>query len=470
MGAQSTYEPLTDARGGAAPADTLLFVGVDVGRRHHVVAAISLERMEAGTWLRTPVRRWPTSGAGFRELTGWLESFQLPPEKVAIGCEPTGGWYARTIAGWLERSGYRVDWLQNWALHERRELLIGKQTKTDALDARLIARLLFEREHLGHPAGFLQRPPRSADGIRMLIRNRTRLVEQRIRYRLQLTTVEDVLFPELRDFFTSSVSGATARLLLEAFPTPKEVAAAKPSELRRVLISQARAYAFSKRIDELQGLASNTAGLVAGIDAILVTQRWLLSQLRHVDVQIAELEGQVRAGLKAWSAAEMSVLDSFPAMSAMRAAVVLSTIGDIGTFRTDRQIRKLFGWYPESRESGSSVANYRLGNRGNRIARREIWLWGAQLVSRQHPPSPFRVYYQRLRGRGVPGYTAMGHLAGKLLSLVFFCLRSGEPYDPLRHAQALHIDEAFLAVGVSAANKDETGSIRPLSRNDDGAG
>jgi hypothetical protein len=60
--------------------------------------------------------------------------------------EPTGGWYGRTVAAWLER---HVDWLQNFAIHDRRHLMIGKQTKTDALDARLIARLLFERERLG---------------------------------------------------------------------------------------------------------------------------------------------------------------------------------------------------------------------------------------------------------------------------------------------------------------------------------
>lgn len=91
------------------------------------------------------MRAIPTTGSGFRDLTGWLSESGLAPSQIRIGLEPTGGWYGRTVAAWLERHSYQVQWLQNFALHDRRHLMIGKQTKTDALDARLIARLLFER-------------------------------------------------------------------------------------------------------------------------------------------------------------------------------------------------------------------------------------------------------------------------------------------------------------------------------------
>ena len=53
-----------------------------------------------------------------------------------IGMEPTGGWYGRTVAAWLERHGYRVDWLQNVALHDRRKLMIW-QTDQDRCAGRL---------------------------------------------------------------------------------------------------------------------------------------------------------------------------------------------------------------------------------------------------------------------------------------------------------------------------------------------
>ena len=38
---------------------------------------------------------------------------------------------------------------------------------------------------------------------------------------------------------------------------------------------------------------------------------------------------------------------------------------------------------------------------------------------------------------GMAGRVAMGHLAGKLISVLFHSLRSGTPYDPQRHARDL---------------------------------
>ena len=395
-----------------------------------------------GSWERASVRTITTTALGFRDLTAWLAERGFAPDQTRIGMEPTGGWYGRTVAAWLERHGYRVDWLQNSALHERRHLMIGKQTKTDALDARLIARLLFERERLGLKGGFLKRPPRNTDAIRMLVRNRARLVQQRIRCRNQLTAIEDVLFPELKDFFKTSVTGPSARLLLEAFPTPNHVAAADPADLHRVVVCQGHARGLAARLMDLQMAAADSAGLSTDTDAIVHTQEWLLYQLRLIDGQIQQVEATIGAVLEEWPVSERAILASFPAMTILRQAVLLSGIGDIACFRDDRQLRKLLGWYPEARESGSSLAKHRLGQSGNRLARRELWLWAWELITPSQGATPFRDYYRRLRERGMAGYVAMGHLAGKLISVLFYCLRSGTPHDPQRHARDLGIADA----------------------------
>jgi transposase len=440
MGTQSATA-LTETWGVPAPTG-LLYLGIDIARRQHVAAAIPEARMWDGSWERAPARTIATNALGFRGLTGWLGELGFAPDQVRIGMEPTGGWYGRTVAAWLERHGYRVDWLQNFALHDRRHLMIGKQTKTDALDARLIARLLFERERLGLKGGFLQRPPRNTDALRMLVRNRTRLVDQRTRCRNQLTAIEDVLFPELKDFFKKSVTIPSARLLLEAFPTPNHVAAAAPGELHRVVVRQGHAGALAARLMDLQLAAADSVGLATDTDAIVHTQDWLLYQLSLLDDQIEQVEAAIGAVLAEWSAEERAVLASLPGMTMLRQAVLLACIGDIAYFRDDRQLRKLLGWYPEARESGSSVSRHHLGRSGNRMARRELWLWAWELITPQRAATPFRDYYRRLRERGMGGHVAMGHLAGKLISVLFHCLRSGTPYDPQRHARDLGIADA----------------------------
>lgn len=446
MGTQSTAA-LTETWGVPAPTG-ILYLGIDVGRQHHLAAAIPEHRMWEGSWERMPVRTIATTGTGFRALTGWLGELDFAPDQVRIGMEPTGGWYGRTVAAWLERHGYHIDWLQNFALHDRRQLMIGKQTKTDALDARLIARLLFERERLGLKGGFLQRPPRNVDAIRMLVRNRARLIEQRTRCRNQLTAIEDVLFPELKEFFKTSVTSSSARLLLESFPTPDRIAAAGLGDLHRVVVCQGHARTLAGRLMDLQMAAADSAGLTTDTDAIVRTQEWLLHQLRLLDDQVEQAEAAIANVLEEWPRKDRAVLASFPGMTVIRQAVLLGSIGDIACFRDDRQLRKQLGWYPEARESGSSVSSHHLGRSGNRMARRELWLWTLELISPSYPSTPFRDYYHHLRERSMAGRVAMGHLAGKLISVLFHCLRSGTLYDAQRHARDLGLADACRSTEV----------------------
>jgi transposase len=451
MGAQSAKAALTESGGGAASVGSQLFVGVDVGRHQHQVAAITRTRMEDGSWERGPVRGFAANAMGFRELVAWLEAWGLPPEQVRVGCEPTGGWYSRTVVAWLETYGYQIDWLQNWAVHERRQLVLGKQTKTDALDARLIARLLYEQERLGHSRAFLHPTPPGTESLRMLVRNRLKLVNFRTRYRLQLGAVQDVLFPEFKQFFRASSTGRTARLVLERFPTPAELAAATLEQLQAVVVGEARAHTLRPRLPELQRLAAGSAGLT-GDEHLPRIQAWLLRQLQMLEEEIAVTERTLLEALAAWpDQRSLEILHSFPHMSELRAAVLLSAIGDVKAFHGDRQLRKHLGWYPEAAESGTSVRRHRLGEKGNRLARREVWLWVLSLIKADCQIGTFRAYYLRLRERGVGGKVAVGHVASKLISVLFFCLRHGEPYDPERHARELGFGEAL-----------ERSEVRPL--------
>jgi hypothetical protein len=85
--------------------------------------------------------------------------------------------------------------------------------------------------------------------------------------------------------------------------------------------------------------------------------------------------------------------------------------------RTDRELRKLLGWYPETLKSGPSVSEHRLALSANRLARRELWTWSCPSW-RQILGQPFKAYYARLRDRELAGHVAIGHVAGKLISVL----------------------------------------------------
>lgn len=442
MATRSPAIVLTENRGSTTPAGTdCLYVGLDIGRRSHIVAVIPRSRMEDGSWERSRTRRIASNRDGFDELSAWLASFGYGTQLTRIGIEPTGAVYGRALVEYLEQHGYEIAWLQNWAVHEKRQLLLGRQLKTDSVDARLIARLLFERDIFGLSRSFLAGPPRDATGLPMLVRNRLRLTGLQTRYRLQLTQIQDMVFPELKDFLRGSLTTPAIIRLLQGFPTPAALAATDPDHLRSMLVKTCRAPRLAARSQELQALAAQSAGVASSLAALLPTQRWLISQVQSLETDLKAVDAAIADSIQAWPASDRRVLESFPLMSVWREAVLLSEIGDIRTFRSERQLRKLLGWYPEIVESGTSVFKHRLGLKGRRIARRELWLWSLALISPIMLATPFAEYYKRLVARGMAKPTALGHLAGKLIAVLFHCLKAEEPYDAVRHARQLGLKD-----------------------------
>ena len=222
--------------------------GAAAGRASHLLAVVPEAAFAGERWQTAPVRRFEASPAGYEALGTWLDGFGVPPADIRAGLEPTGGYYAQTIAACLWARGCRVDWLQNWAVHDQRQLLVGKQTKTDALDARLIARLLFLREHGLAAGAFLDAAPSpAAEALRLLVRNSWKLVQLRARHLLQLIALLDVTFPELRLVFRNSSVGHTALMVLERYPTPAAVAPAPLADLEHLIVIEAHAPSSSAR-------------------------------------------------------------------------------------------------------------------------------------------------------------------------------------------------------------------------------
>src|SRR3954453_4823463 len=118
--------------------------------------------------------------------------------------------------------------------------------------------------------------------------------------------------------------------------------------------------------------------------------------MRHIeflDTEVAEVERVVaRYGL---SCSDARRLMSVPGVNVICAATFLAAVGDIGRFRTSRQLVGYLGLDPRVRQSGSSAA--KSGRAAKRGAAPGARLAAAASVTRQ--PGPMRAYYQRLRVR-----------------------------------------------------------------------
>ena len=135
-----------------------VIAGMDVGKT-------SLD----GSVSAGPVRRFENTPAGFAVLGAWLTR-QGATEVV---CEPTGG-YERAAVRWLQRTGVSVHVAHPNRVHSFVRAA-GHQAKTDALDARMLAR---------YGAVFPGPRPVAKEADREelqdLLRRRKQLVQQRV--------------------------------------------------------------------------------------------------------------------------------------------------------------------------------------------------------------------------------------------------------------------------------------------------
>lgn len=414
------------------------YVGIDVGRRQHSAAILSADQAAHG-WERARVLPFSADVFGFKELLSRLEEVGATPEQTVCALEATGGYYSQPIFQWLRRRGYAVLWVRNQAVHDLRETVYGRRSKSDVEDARLIARLLYLRDAIGQEYAFqvANEGELRYRNLRLLVELRWKQVQARRRASNQLMQVLDVLFPEMRLIFRKSTTLATPLHLLKRLPTVSEIAAASEADLYRILVGEARSLRHQTSAHALKSLARETVGVTEGADTLRLAQGWLVGMISDLDRAISDLEERIAAAIR--DLPETETLGTFPYMSPTRIATLLAGMGaPIEAFPTDRALRKQWGWYVEIEQSGCRERS-RLGRGGYRGTRRELYLLAMQLVADRAADNPFKRYYHRLlQGNPVPKVpkVALGHVASKLVTVMYVCMKRREPYDPrklLRH-------------------------------------
>jgi hypothetical protein len=148
--------------------------------------------------------------------------------------------------------------------------------------------------------------------------------------------------------------------------------------------------------------------------------------LRHIDFldsEIAAVERLIAA--EALRSAEIKRLMSVPGVNVICAATFMATVGEIGRFRTQRQLIGYLGLDPRVRQSGSAPAKSgRISKQGSAQARWAL-VEAAWSVVRQ--PGPQHAFYQRVRARRGHGIAVVAS-ARKLACLFWFLLTHGEDY------------------------------------------
>jgi transposase len=439
-----------------AKEEERFYLGIDIGRHFHVAALVGRTLFEArpSPWEKVSTFQFATTREGFDRLSAFLESRGATPQNCLAAMEPTGGYYSRTIFAWLRKRGYGALWVKNQAVHDQRETLYGRRSKSDVKDARLIARLLYLREVIGQEYAFLvqeEGDPRYK-ALRLLVGLRWKHVQERRRAGNQLMQILDVVFPELRLVFRKSTVSWAPLHLLKRFPTSGAISEASEEELYEVVVGQARSLRHQTSMGYLKQLAATTVGLKEETDTLVLAAQWLVEKLLRLEEEIKDMDQRIARAVEALP--ETAILRTFPYMSSNRIAVILAAMGaPIEAFHSDRALRKQLGWYVEEEHSGTSLARSRLGRSGNRASRRELRLMAMNLITPHAPDGPFKAYYRRLTSGPKPKLpkVALGHLASKIISVMYVCMKRKEAYDELKQRRHIGLTSGVRELALVAS-------------------
>lgn len=409
------------------------YLGIDVGYKEHVGVIISLEAFARGDdrWKRARCLHFPSTRGGLRKLQRYLDSFCPDPAAFLGLCEPTGGFYGATVFQYLLDRGYQMLLVENATTRHMREKIFPHVPKTDEMEARVMARIGYLHEAVGEE--FTLRPlelpnPDDAD-LLALCRDSWKLRTMICRARNQFAQLMAVIFPELKTFFTASVTTVVPVSLVAAYPTPAELAAAPTEEVHTVLW-KARGYQHARQVEELQALARDSSGLLPDPGRAWRLE-WLTDFLLTNFNYQAALDKRIKKLVT--QREEYSLIAGVPYSGPGTLGVILAVTGDIGRFRNYRKYVAYTGYFA-GLETSQTIDRTRMSKRGNRNLKRALFQIAAPLVWFDEGGNPYKALYERKVAEGRAWYEAMPFVCAALARHIYHCLKFKDPYD---------VDKAF---------------------------
>ena len=445
------------------------YLGVDVGYKEHVAVVIPLETFVRGDgrWKRATCLHFPSTQAGLGLLQSYLDDFSTDPHQFLGLCEPTGGYYGATVFQYLLDQGYDMNLVENAMTRHIREKIFPGIPKTDEMEARVMARMGYLHEAVGEE--FTLRPLELADpedgDLLALCRDSWKLSAMITRARNQFTQLMAVTFPELKTFFTSSVSTVGPVSLIAFYATPVLLAEAPEEEVRLVLW-EACCYQHAHRVAELQSLARDSSGLLPNPGRAW-RLKWLtdflLTNFRHqkaLDRQIEELIEERD---------DYQLIVNVPYAGPPTLGVILAVTDDVGRFSNYRKYVAYTGYFP-GLEKSQTIDRTKMSRRGNRDLKRALFQIAAPLVWFDKGSNPYKDLFQRKMAEGREWYRAMPFVCAALARHIYHCLKFNDPYDIQRAFGGSSFVPALEQESLSlGADLDETFEVMEASLDENDA-
>lgn len=396
------------------------YLGIDIGKYHHQAILCSEDAKPIGVPLK-----FASNVQGLAKLLSYLKKYLPQGEDVSSvhsGFEATGQYWL-TLYEQLIKQKIKVSVLNPMQVKAYRNEGI-RGAKTDKIDALLIVKVLRFGDYKESDI-----PTTDLFALRQLTRLRSDLSGMTAKVKLKVISIYDQVFPEYISLF-SDMFGTSSKVLLQEAVLPEEIAVIPTEKLALLLKKASRGRYGEKQAKDVKKLALETIGIHLGLDAFSLSLEILLSQVTHLEKQIAKLDIEIAKRVKDRG----ETLTTIPGISITQEAAILAEIGNFERFRNDKdgaeKLVAIAGIDPKVKQSGKYKGKSKMSKRGSSYLRKIIRQAAFVAAVGKGKDPMFSRIYEKKKSEGKPFEVALSHVENKMLHVIYSLLKSKKKYIP----------------------------------------
>ena len=395
-------------------------IGVDIGSETNFARAFDWRGIE----LSKKVFRFDNDLEGFESFRTWYEKIKQENEKtnVIIGCEPTGHYWF-PLAEYLKEQGVKLVIVNPYHVKQLKELDDNSPRKTDLKDPKTIGMLVkdgrYSEPYL--PEG-IYRDLREAVSSRERILKELNATSNRIQRWLK------IYFPEYLKVY-KVFDSKSGMMVLEKGPLPDDVIELGVEGVVKIWRENKVRAIGEKRAKTLVEAAHNSVGVKGGNCARIEFQLLLAdyttkrNQLEKI-TEILEKE--------ALQVPNVKNLLEIKGVGLITIAGFLAEVGDIGRFKSPKQIQKLAGLELKENSSGKHNGQGSISKRGRKRLRRLLFQAVLPMLRSNSEMREVYEYYTTRLKNPLKGKQAVIAVSCKLIRVFWSLLKYGTVYDANR--------------------------------------
>jgi transposase len=387
----------------------MIFVGIDVAKDKHDCFITNSDGeilFDAFTISNTLV--------GFESLIQKIQSTTEDLSKVKVGLEATGH-YSYNLLGYLLDKGLPTYIINPLHSNLYRKSLSLRQTKTDKVDARVIASMMMSDVNLKSYSDTSYHN----EELKSLTRYRFKTVADRSKLKVSIKRLVTILFPEL-EHLVPTLHLASVYALLSEFPSASAIASSHLTHLIHLLEISSRGHYSRDTAILIRDAARSSIG--SNMPAKSLELKHTIRHIQELSSEISEIEGIIEAMMDEINSPILSI----PGISYRMGAMIIAEIGDFSCFSSPDKILAYAGLSPSTYQSGKFESSYsHLEKRGSRYLRYALFN-ATKYVCIWDPT--FSAYFAKKRAEGKHYNVAISHAAKKLVRIIYHLEKTGQLY------------------------------------------